>query len=77
RYFGGEVWVECEDGRVLHHREPVNRGAPGRPLTEADITAKFYSNAARAVDRSHADHILNSVLGLEQGSAIELAELLG
>lgn len=77
RYYGGEVLVELADGRTLCHAEPVNRGAEGRPISEADIAAKFHDNAARAVSRTHADHILNAVLGIERGDAAELANLLG
>lgn len=77
RYFGGEVIVELADGRVLRHAEPVNRGAEGRPISEADIVSKFHDNAARAVARAHADNILNAVLGIERGQAAELANLLG
>lgn len=77
RYFGGELIVELVDGRVLRHHEPINRGAAGRPISNADIVAKYHDNAARAVDRAHADHILNAVLGLEQGEAQALARLLG
>jgi 2-methylcitrate dehydratase PrpD len=77
RYFGGELIVELADGRVLRHHEPINRGAAGRPIANADIVAKYHDNAARAVDRAHADHILNAVLGIEQGEAQALARLLG
>lgn len=77
RYYGGEVIVELADGRTLRHAEPVNRGAEGRPISDADIAAKFHDNAARAVPRTHADHILNAVLGIERGDAAELANLLG
>jgi hypothetical protein len=77
RYFGGEVLVELADGRVLVHKEPINRGAAGRPISNEDIVAKYRDNAARAVDRAQADHILNAVLGLEQGEAADLARLLG
>lgn len=77
RYFGGEVIVELADGRILKHSEPINRGAATRPISNADIVAKFHDNAARAVDRAQADRILEAVLSLEQGSARELAQLLG
>ena len=77
RYFGGEVIVELADGRTLRHAEPINRGAPGRPISHADIVAKFHDNAARAVPRAHADRILDAVLRIEQGNATELAQLLG
>jgi 2-methylcitrate dehydratase PrpD len=77
RFFGGEVIVELADGRTLRHHEPINRGAQGRPISNADIVAKYHDNAARAVDRAHADHVLNAVLGIEQGTAADLARLLG
>ena len=77
RYYGGEVIVELADGRTLRHSEPINRGAPGRPISNADIVAKFHDNAARAVPRGHADRILDAVLGIEQGNTAELAQLLG
>lgn len=77
RYFGGDVIVELEDGRTLRHHEPINRGAEGRPISDADIIAKFHDNAARAVTRTHADNILNAVLDIEHHKASQLAELLG
>ena len=77
RYFGGEVIVELADGRTLRHHEPINRGAAGRPISNADIVAKYHDNAARAVDRAHADHLLHAVLGIEQGEAAALAQVLG
>lgn len=77
RYYPGEVILELSDGRTLSHREPINRGAPGRPISHADIMAKFHDNAARAVPRAHADQVLNAVLGITQTPARELACLLG
>lgn len=77
RYYGGSVRVELADGRVLFHNEPVNRGAEGRPITNTEILNKFHENAARAVDRAHADQIVNAVLGIEQGSPQSLNQLLG
>ncbi|WP_326538920.1 MmgE/PrpD family protein [Pseudorhodoferax sp.] len=77
RYFGGEVIVELADGRVLRHHEPINRGAAGRPISNADIVAKYHDNAARAVDRAQADRILEAVLGIEGGDAAALLRLLG
>lgn len=77
RYFGGSVTVELADGRTLHHDEPINRGATGRPISNDDIVTKFFENAARAVPHAHAERILNAVLDLEAGHAAELSQLLG
>ena len=77
RYYGGEVIVELADGRTLKHSEPINRGAATRPISNADIVAKFHDNAARAIARARADRICEAVLSLEQGSARDLAQLVG
>lgn len=80
--FSGEVVIETTDGQVLRHREQVNRGAGDRPLSAADIEAKYRANAHLAVDESRAQHIgevlrslhtlddcrrLATVLGSQQG----------
>lgn len=77
RYFGGEVILELVDDRTLRHHEPINRGAAGRPLSHADIVAKFHDNAARAVSRQQADHLQELVLNVEQVSVAELTRCLG
>jgi 2-methylcitrate dehydratase PrpD len=65
RYYSGELIAETTDGERLSHREHMNRGCGDRPLTEAEILAKFHDNAARAVSRSRADEIAEAVLGLD------------
>ncbi len=65
------------DGRTLRHHEPINRGAAGRPISHADIVAKFHDNAARAVSRQQADQLQDLVLNIEQVSVAELTRCLG
>ncbi|MDD0839878.1 MmgE/PrpD family protein [Curvibacter sp. HBC61] len=76
RYYPGELVLELADGRELRHREPINRGAPGRPISNADIVTKFIDNATRSVPLAHAQRLQHAVLNLAQGQAAELAELL-
>jgi 2-methylcitrate dehydratase PrpD len=66
RHYTGEVIVTLRGGRTLRHREAVNRGNGERPLSEADIVAKFRSNAARAVAQAKAQEIETSLLALDQ-----------
>ena len=77
RHYSGEVVVELHDGRTLREREAVNRGAEDRPLTAGDIRAKYCDNALRQVPAARAEAIEQCVLGLEQGSARNLAAQLG
>ncbi|MVW77525.1 MmgE/PrpD family protein [Bordetella sp. 02P26C-1] len=75
-HYGGEVIVELTDGRKLREREAINRGAEDRPLTAADIQAKFRDNALRQISAERAAAIEQAVLGLEQGTARALADQL-
>jgi len=77
KYFDGEVIVELKDGRVVREREPINRGAVDRPLTELDIQIKFRDNAARQVKTARAQDIEQKILNIEKVSANDLAQCLG
>jgi 2-methylcitrate dehydratase PrpD len=65
RTYDGEVEVRTRDGRVLRHREPFNRGSADRPLTQDEIEAKFFDNAAHAVSADKARQIRDHLLGLD------------
>ncbi|MEM9304213.1 MAG: MmgE/PrpD family protein [Pseudomonadota bacterium] len=73
KFYSGGLIVTTKDGRTFEHREPINRGAEGRALSEADVRRKFDGNVARALDAAHADRVWNAVLGLDQ--AADLSEL--
>ncbi len=77
RYYDGEVIVQLTDGRILREREPINRGSPDRPLTSADILAKFRANASRRLPAVRLPGIERAVLELETASASSLADALG
>ena len=68
--------VTLDDGRKLRNRVAVNRGNPDRPLTNAEIEAKFFENCALNLDASAARRIRDRVLGLENLSAVELETTL-
>jgi 2-methylcitrate dehydratase PrpD len=78
RAYSGEVVVTTRDGRELRHREHVNRGAAERPLSNAEIEAKYLDNAQRAVSRERAERIRDALLSLPQAADVrEVAPLLG
>ncbi len=73
--FPGEVVIETRDGRRLAHREAVNRGADGRPLSAAEIIAKFEDNAARIMPDAAVDELRERTLNLPAlDSLADLAE---
>ena len=75
RAYSGAVEIELGDGRVLAHREQVNRGHEARPLSNAEIVAKFEQTIALAADAATAERVKQAVLGLEEDRpATEFAE---
>lgn len=69
RHYSGEVIVTLDDGRVLRHREAVNRGSADLPLSNAEIVAKFSENALTTQSAQRVDALLDAVLNLELHSA--------
>lgn len=66
RHYSGEVIIETSDGREFRHREQVNRGAAERPLSAADIEAKFRDNMALATGPNTTDRVLNAVMTVDE-----------
>ncbi len=65
RHYSGGLRVTLDDGRVLVHREAINRGHAERPLSNADVRAKFFENAALHFPPAHAQAVCDAVLGLD------------
>ncbi|MGQ0653069.1 MAG: MmgE/PrpD family protein [Betaproteobacteria bacterium] len=76
RHYTGEVVVTLDDGRTLRERVAVNRGNPDRPLTNAEIEAKYFENCAVTLEGSAATRIRDFVLGLESVAAADLEAAL-
>lgn len=74
--YSGEVIVTTRDGRILRHREEVNRGAAGRPLSGEDISAKFFGNATLAVSQAQAERVHDTVLSLDRFEARAVSRVL-
>jgi len=70
RHYTGEVQISLKDRRVLVHREAMNRGCADRPLSNADIIAKFTDNARMSLSARQADEVREAVLGLEAASDV-------
>ncbi len=76
-HYTGELRVTMNDGRVVRHREPINRGHAERPLSNDDIVDKFFDNATLHFPRAHAAAIRDCVVSLDTlPSARTLEDLL-
>ena len=77
RHYSGEVVVTLDDGRTLNHRVAVNRGNPERPLSNAEIEAKYFENCAMTLADPAARRIRDLVLDLDSvASAAEFETAL-
>jgi 2-methylcitrate dehydratase PrpD len=65
-FFSGELRVRTHDGRELRWRESAHRGAPGWPITAADIEAKFMGNALLALPRDQALRLRDALLSADR-----------
>ena len=76
RHYSGEVEVTLDDGRKVRNRVAVNRGNPERPLTNAEIEAKFFENCALTLPESAARRLRDQVLDVERLSAVDFETAL-
>ena len=74
RHYSGELIVQMADGGELRHREQINRGSAERPLTNAEVEAKFIQNAAYAMSEQRAGQIRDAVLNLDQAPSARQLE---
>lgn len=63
--FPGILRIRTHDGRSLEKKVLVNRGGPGRPLSFAELGAKFQDNAARVLDEGSITRVRDAVANFE------------
>ena len=77
KYFHGEVEIKTKDGRSFRKREDINRGADERPLSAAEVEAKFRDNVNLVASVEVADRVLNAVMSLpDTKNAREFVEVM-
>ncbi len=75
-HYSGEVIVELDDGTTLRHREEINRGAPDRPLSNAEIVDKYLENARHGATPETVEKVQDLLLRPEPAGAAELSVTL-
>jgi 2-methylcitrate dehydratase PrpD len=65
RYFPGWLRIRLRDGRILEHREPINRGSLARPLTADEVRDKFRRNAQPVIGADAAATVVALTSALE------------
>ena len=65
RHYSGEVRVQLRDGSTRTRREAINRGHADRPMSNAQVQAKFMENATLHFTQAHAAAVRDQVLALD------------
>jgi 2-methylcitrate dehydratase PrpD len=73
RHYTGDVQISLRDGRVLMHREAMNRGCADRPLSNAEIVEKFTDNARMRLSTRQAAQVQEAVLSLDRAADVRPA----
>lgn len=73
--FSGNLAVTLKDGTALHESEPVNRGHESRPLTNAEVVAKFTDCADPIIGVQRAQSIRSTITDAPTGRAAN--EIIG
>ena len=71
-HFTGDVTVHLRDGRSVHKRIPDSRGSSQWPMTRDEVTAKFESNARRALPAENVPSIVRTINGIESVADISM-----
>lgn len=73
--YSAQLEITLRDGRVLGHREEVNRGHHESPLSRAEIEDKFLANMRQVADGPTVERLREAVADLgSDRSAREFAE---
>ncbi|WP_216893902.1 MmgE/PrpD family protein [Nocardia alni] len=71
RQFPAVLTVRLDDGTTRSERVSENRGGPANPLSAAELTLKFTSNAARSVPEETAERLAAAVWQLPEGGSVK------
>ena len=75
--FPAAIQVRTGDGPLLIERRDVPPGGSSRPLSSADVHAKFRSCSQLCLEPGSADRVIEMVLGFEQlGDVRDFSEML-
>jgi 2-methylcitrate dehydratase PrpD len=69
--FPARLRAVTHDGRELVAEVLVNRGGPDNPLSDDELARKFRDNAARALDDTSTDRIIEAAMQLDALDSLE------
>ena len=69
------VEIETRDGRRLNHYQATRKGDPDAPLSDAELSDKFFELTTPVIGRAAAERLLTTLWSIDGKSAGELGAL--
>ncbi|MBI3785462.1 MAG: MmgE/PrpD family protein [Deltaproteobacteria bacterium] len=70
-HFGGWMRVHLRGGKVVEHREPINRGHADKPLSDEAVREKFRANAKTVLSEGKIEQVVDAIGALDHLPTID------
>ena len=70
-FYGTEIKVFCRDGRTYSYRGNYASGDPRKPLADAEIKKKFFSNIGRVFKKTNCERLYDCFMSVENAESME------
>ena len=67
------VSIALKDGRQVEHYQPTRKGDPDMPLSDDELTDKYFELATPVIGRQPADRLLNEIWATDQRNVVSFA----
>ena len=67
------VSIALKDGRRMEHYQPTRKGDPDMPLSDGELTEKYFELATPVIGRPPADRLLNEIWAADQRNVVSFA----
>ena len=64
------VSIALKDGRQVQHYQPTRKGDPDMPLSDLELTEKYYELAAPVIGKPPADRLLAEIWGTDRQNRV-------
>lgn len=70
-FYSGEVEIQLNSGKIMVHREQINRGSSAHPLSQEEILNKFCSNVEPTISKTAVNNFFTAFLNLEKQQSFD------
>jgi 2-methylcitrate dehydratase PrpD len=64
--------IALADGRVLHHEQTTRKGDPDAPLTDDELSEKYFELTTPVIGRTAAENVLKKLWSIDRSTTMDL-----